>query len=73
MIRRVGESPHQSCLILTSRETPPEISTLQGVTLPVRGLISGLNPPEAASVLRSKAIVTFSDAELRSSRRLLRR
>ncbi len=44
LIRRVGEVHHQSCLILTSREQPEEVTLLAGETLPVRSLqLTGLN------------------------------
>lgn len=34
----IGECRHQSCLIMTTREKPKEISLMQGETLPVRCL-----------------------------------
>jgi hypothetical protein len=44
LFRRVGEVPHQSCLLLTSREKPQEIAVLEGKTKPVRSLpLSGLD------------------------------
>jgi len=40
----VGETLHQSCLLLTSREVPPEIDLLAGDMFPVRALeLRGLN------------------------------
>ncbi|MEC4887786.1 MAG: NB-ARC domain-containing protein [Scytonema sp. PMC 1070.18] len=36
LFRRVGESQHQSCLLLTSREEFKEVRRLAGETLPVR-------------------------------------
>ncbi|MBV7335944.1 helix-turn-helix domain-containing protein [Chloroflexi bacterium TSY] len=36
LIQRVGESTHQSCLLLTSREKPLGFGRLEGVTSPVR-------------------------------------
>jgi WD40 repeat protein len=33
---RVGQSSHQSCLVLTSREKPRDIAQMEGKTLPVR-------------------------------------
>ena len=30
LLRRIGESKHQSCLLLTSREKPPEVALLEG-------------------------------------------
>ncbi|MEO0970210.1 MAG: NB-ARC domain-containing protein [Cyanobacteria bacterium J06639_18] len=36
--QQIAETPHQSCLLLTSREKPREIAALEGETLPVRSL-----------------------------------
>ncbi|PSB26485.1 NB-ARC domain-containing protein [Stenomitos frigidus] len=36
LLRQVGEIPHQSCVVLTSREKPETIANLEGETLPVR-------------------------------------
>ncbi len=41
LFRQVGETPHQSCLLLTGREKPPEISRLEGKSKPVRSLNLG--------------------------------
>jgi SpoVK/Ycf46/Vps4 family AAA+-type ATPase len=61
LIRRVGESQHQSCLILTSREKTPEIAALEGNTLPVRSFrLSGLNTQEGLSILKSKGFTNIS-------------
>jgi hypothetical protein len=38
LLHQIGERPHPSCLILTSREKPAEVATLQGEILPVRAL-----------------------------------
>jgi serine/threonine protein kinase len=38
LLQRVGESRHQSCLLLTSREKPREFGPLEGETAPVRTL-----------------------------------
>jgi hypothetical protein len=64
LIQRVGESPHQSCLILTSREKPNEIAAIQGTALPVRVLkLAGLRTTEVASILQVKGIENFSEEE----------
>ncbi|MFW9261927.1 NB-ARC domain-containing protein [Nostoc sp. CALU 546] len=53
--RQVGEMPHQSCLILTSRESPKEIVTLEGNNLKVRSLqLSGLEKIAAKSIFVGK-------------------
>jgi NB-ARC domain len=36
LLRQVGETIHQSCLIITSREKPKDIGRLEGKTSPVR-------------------------------------
>jgi WD40 repeat protein len=57
LFRRIGESPHQSCLLLTSREKPEAIVPLEGETLPVRTLtISGLNPDESEVLFDAKGL-----------------
>jgi len=42
-LERIGESKHQSCLMLTSREKPVEIPRMEGLTHPVRSMeLTGL-------------------------------
>lgn len=41
LFEKIGELPHQSCVLLTSREKPPEIRKLAGKTQPVRLLELG--------------------------------
>ncbi|MEO8391748.1 MAG: NB-ARC domain-containing protein [Chloroflexota bacterium] len=38
LLRRVGETEHQSCLLFTSREKPTQLATLEGNRSPVRAL-----------------------------------
>lgn len=64
LLRRVGEVRHQSCLVITSRDTPREISLLQGECLPVRELsLSGLETSAACELLTLKRL-EGSDAEM---------
>ena len=57
LLRRLGEEPHQSCLILTSTEKPREIALQEGENLPVRSWqMAGLNDDEAAEILKSKRL-----------------
>jgi NB-ARC domain len=64
LIRRVGESQHQSCLVLTSREKTPEIAALEGNTLPVRTFrLTGLNQSESLSILKSKGFANISEVK----------
>lgn len=52
----VGEAPHQSCLMLTGREAPPDWSTLGDG--PVRALeLAGLGIPESQHLLAHKQLV----------------
>ncbi len=58
LLRRVGEIPHQSCLLITSRETPTEISLLQGDNLPVREWrLTGLESNAAQQLLATKGVL----------------
>jgi WD40 repeat protein/transcriptional regulator with XRE-family HTH domain len=57
LLRGVGEVPHQSCLVLTSREKPKEVASLEGESLPVRSLqLSGLNDVEAQKIFQDKGL-----------------
>lgn len=65
LLQRVGEIPHSSCLLLTSREKPAEIAALEGETLPVRSFVlSGLDLAAARSILDTKGLLgTRSEIE----------
>ncbi|MBD2169638.1 hypothetical protein H6G04_35415, partial [Calothrix membranacea FACHB-236] len=63
LFRRIGESQHQSCLILTSREQFKEVRRLAGKTLPVRFWeLAGLSG-EAREILTSRDL-HGSDSEI---------
>ena len=56
LLRLVGETAHQSCLIITSREKPGALATQEGTELPVRSLcLSGLQE-EADALLTAKGL-----------------
>ncbi|MEC4817199.1 MAG: NB-ARC domain-containing protein [Scytonema sp. PMC 1069.18] len=56
-IKRLGETPHQSSLILTSWEKPKEVASLEGETLPVRSLrLKGLEAVEGQKIFAVKGI-----------------
>jgi WD40 repeat protein len=57
LLRICGESTHQSCLLLTSRETPGEISTFEGEGLAVRSLRLSGDPEAAMALLQSTDLV----------------
>ncbi|MEA5476574.1 NB-ARC domain-containing protein [Pseudanabaena galeata UHCC 0370] len=62
LLRRVGEVSHRSCVVITSREMPEEVATLEGDILPVRALqLTGLDEPAAERVLEAKGIKAISD------------
>jgi WD40 repeat protein/DNA-binding CsgD family transcriptional regulator len=66
LFRQVGEVPHQSCLILTSRETPKEIPLLEGDSLKVRALqLGGLENIPAKEIFVSKGYFCGSDEDWR--------
>ncbi len=55
LIRCLGETNHQSCLLLTSREKPRGIRIKEGINSPIRSLrLSGLTGGEAEKVLAEK-------------------
>ncbi|QLE57790.1 NB-ARC domain-containing protein [Nostoc sp. TCL26-01] len=65
LIRRVGESQHQSCLIFTSREKTPEITLLEGDRLPVRSLqLTGLTRQDSRLILQDKGLSQIAETEL---------
>ncbi len=63
LFHRIGTSRHQSCLVFTSREPPPELTELAGADLPVRSMwLSGL--ATASPILLSKIGLKGSDSQL---------
>jgi WD40 repeat protein len=66
LLRRVGEAAHKSCLVLTSREKPKEVASLEGDALPVRSLqLSGLKEIEGRKIFETKGL-SGSEPELRT-------
>jgi len=62
LIKRVGQERHQSCFILTSREKPEVIASLEGETLPIRSLhLTGLQATEIREIFSKKG--SFSGLE----------
>lgn len=58
LLRRVGETHHQSCLLLTSREKPVGVALLEAEDLPSRLLqLTGLQEPEAQKIIKAKNLV----------------
>jgi WD40 repeat protein len=57
LLRSIGESHHQSCVLLTSREKPIEISTFELVDGKVRSLSLHGSEEAAFALLEAKALV----------------
>lgn len=58
LIARISDERHQSCLMLTSREQPAEVSIREGDTLPVRSLrLTGLQPSAGQKILHDKGLI----------------
>ncbi|MFB2921116.1 NB-ARC domain-containing protein [Aerosakkonema funiforme] len=55
LFKQIGQTQHQSCLLLTSREKPKEIASLEGAVLPVRSFqLTGLQATDGQEILRTK-------------------
>ncbi|BAY23823.1 WD-40 repeat protein [Calothrix sp. NIES-2100] len=53
----IGETIHQSCLLLTSREKPGEVATLESLDSKVRSLKLSGSPEAAQALLAAKRLV----------------
>src|SRR5260370_15900523 len=57
LLRRVAETAHHSCLLLTSREKPRDLAALEGSRTPVRSLrLDGLDAIASAQLLVEKDV-----------------
>ena len=57
LLRRVAQTEHQSCLLLTSREKPRGLAALEGSHTPVRALrLSGLDAMASEQLLLEKDV-----------------
>ncbi|MEO0841030.1 MAG: NB-ARC domain-containing protein [Cyanobacteria bacterium J06643_5] len=64
IVQKIAEIQHQSCLIITSREKPKEISAIEGDILPVRSLqVNGLGMLEVKEIFKAKGITNGSDSD----------
>ncbi len=63
LIQHVAETPHQSCLLLTSREMLGELEPLEGMQSPVRALkIFGLGRAASQELLKDKELFGAPEA-----------
>lgn len=59
LLKQVGEVPHNSCVLLTSREKPREIVPLEGERTKVKCVqLRGLNPSEGRELFEDKGQFT---------------
>jgi WD40 repeat protein/transcriptional regulator with XRE-family HTH domain len=57
LLRRVGETSHSSCLVLTSREKPKEVALLEGKTLCLRSFqLGGMKSVDGQEILKVKGL-----------------
>ncbi len=63
LFRAVGETVHQSCLLLTSREKPAEIAILEGGYSPVVSLKLVGSPEAAIAIIRAKGLLGSTEEE----------
>ena len=57
LLRRIAETEHQSCLLLTSREKPSALAPLEGTETPVRSLrLTQLDTSSCQQLLTEKGI-----------------
>jgi hypothetical protein len=58
LLRRIAETRHQSCLLLTSREKPAELRRLEGSRTPVRAMrLAGLEAAACQQLLAEHEVV----------------
>ena len=66
LLRSVGDSAHQSCLILTSREQPAGLGAREGPRLPIRAFhLAGVDDATAAAISRDKGFALSPEAGLK--------
>ena len=64
LFQRLAQTAHMSCLVLTSRENPRNLTVLEGETLPVRSLrLCGLAGDESRAILDAKGSFTGSETD----------
>ncbi|GAB1538083.1 NB-ARC domain-containing protein [Scytonema sp. NUACC21] len=62
LFQQVGEVSHKSCMMLTSREKPKEVASLEGESLLVHSLhLSGLKQVEAQKIFQHKGFLVSNE------------
>ena len=57
LLRLIGETAHQSCLLLTSREKPAELATFEGIDLSVRSLYLSGSGEASLALIQASGLV----------------
>ena len=66
LLRRVAQTEHQSCLLLTSREKPGELVPLEGSRMPVHSLrLSGLEREACEQLIEERELVGSAHEQAR--------
>ena len=65
----VGETPHNSCVMLTSREKPAEIATLEGIEFSVRSLQLTGSLETALALVQAKGLMGTPEQQQELCRR----
>jgi transcriptional regulator with XRE-family HTH domain len=66
LLKTIGETPHQSCLLLTSREQPSEITLMEGRQGTCAALsLKGLTPADGHAIFDQKGEFTGTTAQWR--------
>jgi hypothetical protein len=64
LLRCIADTPHQSCLLITSREKPKGLAAKEGGNLPVRSLqLTGLPTIEARKIFQDIGYFSGSESE----------
>jgi AAA ATPase domain len=64
LLRQVGESRHQSCVILTSREKPKDIALLEGKNNVVKSIaLAGIDDRSARSIMEQRGILATDPSQ----------
>lgn len=64
LFRQLGETRHQSCVLLTSREKPSAVAILEGNFALVRSLLlRGLQPAQTQAIFAQRATFIATDAD----------
>ncbi|MGB0564310.1 MAG: NB-ARC domain-containing protein, partial [Spirulinaceae cyanobacterium] len=66
LLQQIGSTPHQSCVLITSREKPKEVAQLEGKSRPVRSLnLRGLDDQDGRQIFEEIGNFTGSPDQWR--------